>query len=1333
MPTSADRNLLFGILALQMDFITREQLIAGMQAWVLGKEQPLADHLVVAGALASQHRQLLEPLVEAHIRQHGDSPQRSLAAVSSVGSLPEELACLADAELAASLGHVAARGGPLGALDPLETLALPPQRAANSRTRFRILRPHAEGGLGRVLVAEDGELHREVALKEIRPEYAGDSDSRARFVLEAEITGGLEHPGIVPVYSLGAYPDGTPFYAMRFVRGKTLKEAIDRFHRADSRARAAASFAEKNLELRRLLQRLIDVCQAIDYAHSRGVLHRDLKPGNIMLGKYGETLVVDWGLAKPLRQVTSQASYDSGGSASSRSALPEPPLKPSSDPGSAPTQQGSAVGTPAFMSPEQAAGRLDLLGPGSDVFSLGATLYEILTGQPPYRGGDVLGKARTADYQLPLALNRDIPRPLEAVCLKALAARIENRYATAGDLAQDIERYLADEPVTAMKESLLTRGSRWLRRNRAAALTAIASLLLFSVSVTGFAIIINHERYKQGEIAGQNKLLADQNKELADSNALLAARSVQRADTADAQRRVADARRAELETRVAGDWEVIYELAQATLEGPGPADEKVALFRKLLDQGFRDDAPADPDHDKNVLQKVVLPALRLAATLKSATEQERKNLAALWAAQARLIERNPKFIELAGVEKHAHPSLESAALLSAHDSYAKARRLDDSELYAAGFGRTLLKLPKDVLEQGDRIDLLKQVMPVGETNNPSLLAVASRLLRRQAFQAQARSEKLRLYDEALRRHAALVQATAITDPFGLANIARVSASGAHLEAAFYMKIESADESRRPAPAATLPLAMTKHDHLQRAIQFANEATLDAARSLPEEALIAKGNAHEDLAHYYKLTTHYSQAIIAFEEAIRAGGGLRSAAYAWMCKGRCEFRAANDAHAMAGDIGKRQALFRQAHASLAEAIQQAATFNEPRYAAEAHAWMGYLHSSSASVGPGDLTIEPSDPLSRTSIDELKRMAGLGASRAAAEAELRRRFSAWATGITHFQQAAALAERHWKSDWALIFRDGIQVRYQLASQLEKLAEFAPQLSRGELLESVASDAQKLLNALGQDQGALQPSVASTALILLARSSSALPLDKPAGPAKALEVFREGEMLFDRPEDEWRAQRVGVILQQARLHPKADLEKAEKGIQKAESIARDIQDERTAEEARGNCLWAHGDVIYEARIGELAKSQALKLPAELYLSLTRAQDFYRDAEAVLARADDARTEANLKLIRSQRSIHLRNGTFKPDFTELEQHNVKQFVRRTYELRRRATGIIILLIRAELGPRTTKFADKAIPQARSFCDLLLPTIYSGTSLSPDVNAVLQVVEHKLTLDAAN
>ena len=163
----------------------------------------------------------------------------------------------------------------------------PAPGGGGSDGRFRLLRLHDRGGLGEVFVALDRELNREVALKQMQERHADDPQLRARFVVEAEVTGGLEHPGIVPVYGLGTYPDGRPFYAMRFIRGDNLKSAVERFH---TDPELMHDEGKRTLERRRLLGRFLDVCNAVSYAHSRGVLHRDLKPGNIMLGKYGETL-----------------------------------------------------------------------------------------------------------------------------------------------------------------------------------------------------------------------------------------------------------------------------------------------------------------------------------------------------------------------------------------------------------------------------------------------------------------------------------------------------------------------------------------------------------------------------------------------------------------------------------------------------------------------------------------------------------------------------------------------------------------------------------------------------------------------------------------------------------------------------------------------------------------------------------------------------------------------------------------------------------------------------------------------------------------------------------
>ena len=250
------------------------------------------------------------------------------------------------------------------------------------------------------------------------------------------------------------YADGRPFYAMRFIRGDSLKEAIERFHAADE-SRAAIP-ASGRWRCASLLGRFVDVCNAIAYAHSRGVLHRDLKPGNIMLGKYGETLVVDWGLAKPRRPARGRRRRR-------RRRTLRPVLGQRRD---AETLPGSALGTPAYMSPEQAAGELDQLGPASDVYSLGATLYCLLTGRPPFeerrhrarccarcRAGEIPAAAAGRPRDGPARPGGDLPEGDGA------AARGPLRLGRA--LADDVEHWLADEPVTAWREPWLRRARRW--------------------------------------------------------------------------------------------------------------------------------------------------------------------------------------------------------------------------------------------------------------------------------------------------------------------------------------------------------------------------------------------------------------------------------------------------------------------------------------------------------------------------------------------------------------------------------------------------------------------------------------------------------------------------------------------------------------------------------------------------------------------------------------------------------------------------------------------------------------------------------------------------------
>ena len=474
--SSSDRNLLFGILAIQMEFVSRDQLIAAMHQWMRDKGTPLGEILVRQEVLTEKRRVLLDELVQEHIEDHGSDAEQSVAAAcrrepSWRAFSSDFLRDLWNSSFGQDGDGPAERSGP----------AFPPPAAGG---RFQVLRLHAEGGLGQVMLATDAELGRTVAVKEMQPKYARDPGSRSRFVQEAEITAGLEHPGIVPVYGCGAYPDGRPYYAMRFIQGFNFDEAIDRFHQEQS-VRLAPG--EWTVALRRLLRRFTDVCQAVEYAHSRGVVHRDIKPANVMLGKYGETLVVDWGLAKVVGR--SAAVRDAG----------ETTLQLSVGSGSDVSLPASVVGTPAYMSPEQASGKHAELGPACDVYSLGATLYRLLTGKPPFADSDrqvLLEKVRRGDFPRPRQVKSEIPAPLEAICLKAMSLSAQDRYQLPVQLVEEIEHWMADEPVAAYAESRRERLVRWLRRHRNWVRAGIFSLTA-TILVLSLAMILVTRAYRR--------------------------------------------------------------------------------------------------------------------------------------------------------------------------------------------------------------------------------------------------------------------------------------------------------------------------------------------------------------------------------------------------------------------------------------------------------------------------------------------------------------------------------------------------------------------------------------------------------------------------------------------------------------------------------------------------------------------------------------------------------------------------------------------------------------------------------------------------------------------
>jgi eukaryotic-like serine/threonine-protein kinase len=430
-----------------------EQQLAGfaelapvLRHWLDDPRESLSQRLVAQGLLAEAQVVQLESSVAARL---GHDPWATSQWDSAVKQLQGDLSVGLPTRAASLSGSSSDRDQ-----ESDHTSAIPaPLSGGKHEERFQIVSSYAEGALGEVFVAHDQQVGRMVALKQIKSRWADIPDSRARFLLEAQVTGRLEHPGIVPVYALGFDPSGRPYYAMRFIEGEGLSEVVKRFHGKFKSANADRR--ERILELRKLLGRLVTVCQTIDYAHSRGIIHRDLKPANIMLGKYGETLVVDWGLAKVLGG-TSQWTIPSAFQGIAAGA-PDGTL----------TVGGAAIGTPAYMSPEQAAGKVHELTPQTDIYSLGVTLYHLLTGRLPHEEGSVSGvleQVQLSDLVPPRRHCPWLPAALEAICLKAMASRPEERYTSAAALADELERWLADEPVVAHSTTWHERLRMWVRR-----------------------------------------------------------------------------------------------------------------------------------------------------------------------------------------------------------------------------------------------------------------------------------------------------------------------------------------------------------------------------------------------------------------------------------------------------------------------------------------------------------------------------------------------------------------------------------------------------------------------------------------------------------------------------------------------------------------------------------------------------------------------------------------------------------------------------------------------------------------------------------------------------
>jgi eukaryotic-like serine/threonine-protein kinase len=321
-------------------------------------------------------------------------------------------------------------------VDRLRNLAANPDF---SPTKYRIIKELARGGMGIVYLAEDPELGRRIAIKVLNTPEA-DSNIARRMVREARIIAGLEHPGIVPVHDVGMLADGRVFYAMKLIRGERLDEYATRVDSIKDR-----------------LRKFHAACEAAAFAHAHGVIHRDLKPQNIMIGSFGEVLVVDWGVAKILNE-----NVESGMSQEDDEEL----IERDASEADKDTTHGTIIGTPLYMSPEQERGDIGSIDQRTDVYSLGAILFFLLTDKPP--------ETNTK----PKELNSRVSKTAQAVCLKAMSLERSERYASAAELASEIALLLDDQPVAAHRENAFEKTGRWISKNRFLVLLVLAYLLM---------------------------------------------------------------------------------------------------------------------------------------------------------------------------------------------------------------------------------------------------------------------------------------------------------------------------------------------------------------------------------------------------------------------------------------------------------------------------------------------------------------------------------------------------------------------------------------------------------------------------------------------------------------------------------------------------------------------------------------------------------------------------------------------------------------------------------------------------------------------------------------
>ena len=481
-----ESDLAFVVALVRSGRINERQIARALDGWTIYGTQAVADRVVDQKLITEQERDVF--LEEA--RKRLDTAGKSATQDGSRDSSLITRAKIAHLDTSGRLSRI------IG-LNNSGVLA----SANDSRqvfSRFSLIRKLGEGGLGTVWLARDENLRRYVAIKEIRSSRLNPSEAAiARFRREAEITGRLEHPGIVPIYQFGTDSDtGHFFYVMRFLGKHTMHDAILEYH---ERREAGA---DEPLLMHRLLASFVKLCYSVAHAHSRHVVHRDLKPENVALDNFGEVVLLDWGLAK---------INDESGAADAALELDDGAMVESNL-----TMASQVLGSPMYMAPEQAAGRLDEIDERTDVYGLGGILFAILTGHAPHEHSrestsenasmsDLLQSIVASPVSRARELNASIPPELDAICFKAMQKKRFLRYSEAEDIAEDVERFMAGDKVSAYNEPWRRQAKRWIAAHPKLSQVGgvLGTLLLITMAVVGYSlrqtqIAETTFRYQQG-------------------------------------------------------------------------------------------------------------------------------------------------------------------------------------------------------------------------------------------------------------------------------------------------------------------------------------------------------------------------------------------------------------------------------------------------------------------------------------------------------------------------------------------------------------------------------------------------------------------------------------------------------------------------------------------------------------------------------------------------------------------------------------------------------------------------------------------------------------------